>query len=216
MRRYCVIWVLSAIVLTLACAGVGAETELPVFNGDFELLPAQVSAAEALGQMPFGWVVTGGGNHWEIGLSDARAFDGEFSLRVHVFSEGGGVHVSSKPIPVEPGKTYAVLAHVYNHFESPLYTDGVLVYLEFWPESGWWGSYDYWSDKNWESGSRGAWSGNNRIGVAWTPSGRFDQWQQVVISGVAPANAKYATISFWTARRTMDAFVDGIRFAEVD
>lgn len=209
----CVFSLLSVFVfLATACA----ETELPVANGDFELLPEGVTAEDALGKLPFGWVVTGGGTHWEIGLSDLVAFDGKHSLRVHVFGQGGGVHVSSKPIPVEPGKMYAVLVNVYNRFEAPLYTNGVHVYLEFWREDGWWGSDDYWSQENWEQGARGAWTANRRVGVAWKPSDRFDAWHQVVVTAVAPADARYATIALWTASRNMDSFVDGIRFAELD
>lgn len=216
MRHIHRISLLTVVFILLLLASVCAETELPVFNGDFEVLPEGVTVDESLGRLPLGWVVTGGGTHWQIGLSDLRSFDGDYSLRVHVSGEGGGVHVSSKPIPVEPGQEYAVLANVYNYFASPLYTNGVHIYLEFWPEAGWWGTYDYWSNENWKQGARAAWSGNTRVGVAWKPSARFDEWHQVVVSGVAPANAKYATISLWTASRTMDAFVDGIRFAVVE
>lgn len=208
-----------ATLLALSAMGgaVWAETEIEVFNGGFELLPPGVSAEQALGKVPYGWAATSPGGSWQVGLSQEKVLSGTYSVNITVDASQGGILVSSKPIPVEPGKTYAALWNVYNVHQPPTYQEGIHLYLEFWPEGGWWGDEDYWSAASWEQSRPAPWSTRSRVGVFWEGKAQtFDQWFQVVVAGQAPQDAKYATLSLWTANRTMKVYVDDVRFAVLD
>lgn len=217
MRRKGLTLVIMLLALSAMSMAAWAETEVEVFNAGFEVLPPGVSAEEALGKVPYGWAMTRPAGTYQVGLTDEKAKSGQYSLKVDVEGSQGGIHISSKPIPVEPGKTYAALWNVFNVNEPPTYQEAIHLYMEFWGGEGWWRDVDYWSEDAWEEDLPSRWGGATRVGVFWEGKAQtFDEWFDVVVVGQAPADAKYVTVSLWTAARVMKAYVDDIRLAILD
>ncbi len=210
--------VIITLVLCLTVFGTAlAEQEIPVFNGGFEVLPEGVDVKEALGKVPFGWCVFADvDDFWSVELTDEKAKSGKYSAKITLTEAKSGVLLTSKPIEITPGKTYAALWNIFNLYEEPSYVNPIHLYLEFWPEGGWWKDTDYWSLESWREGLIGPWGSSKRVGVQWKSSEKFGEWEEHVIMGTAPANAKYVTISLWVPRRTLKSYVDDVRLALID
>lgn len=217
--RYRVLFLTLGFLLIISMNVTFAATEVPVFNGNFEAKPPIGDFSEALGLVPFGWVIATGPSdpsdtsNWSVGLSDEMAYDGDYSLRVLTTDRVGSILIASKPLPVEGGKTYALQAHIYNTVEPQ---GRLMVYLEFWDENGWWGDTDYWSEDRWQGQERGRWRQAVRLHERNVQSTEFNTWQEMFLTTEAPSNAKYLTVSVWTANRVMKSYIDGIRVAEID
>jgi hypothetical protein len=194
-----------------------AQEEIPVFNGSFEVLPEGVQPEEALGKMPYGWSASLGSLEvTEAVLSDEKAYEGKYSLKISV-SEPATILTASRPIPIEPGQTYAAMWRIYNVRDLPVYASHLHVYMEFWgSDGGWWGDTDYWSRESWEAQRRGSWSTSKRLSTTWTTSREFGQWEDVLVIAQAPENATHVTLSLWVPRKTLISYVDDVQFGLLD
>lgn len=211
------ILILGVLVASVFVWPALAETELPVFNGNFEILPEGVEASEAFGKIPLGWAVWHPQEHdrFSVGLTDELVYEGRYAVKV-VNDEATGLFITTKPFAIEPGKTYAALVHLYNASEPPLYQDVLHVYIEFWKDDGWWGSQDYWSEEAWQTQPRSPWNVGNRVAqVQLVPKGH-NEWEEVFVMGTAPRDAQYMTISFWSAHRRLKTYIDDLRVAALD
>jgi hypothetical protein len=193
-----------------------AETPIAIFNGSFESLPPGISADDALGKLPWGWCPTLSPGSAAAVLSDERVFEGRYALKVEVDPAATAL-TSSKPIPIEGGKTYAALWRIYNVGNLPAGSNQIHCYMEFWGAvGGWWQDNDYWSEEAWEGQVLGNWSNSRRIGVYWLPSRQYDQWEDVVVIGPAPEEATHVTLSLWVPRKTLTSYIDDIQLAMID
>lgn len=216
MRRQLI--VLLAFGVLLAAAGCATPVrpapqvpvDLALFFSDFERIPEGVSEEDALQMSPFGWIASGNAENWSVKLSKDVAYEGTYSMLVLVDpGTTNGIHISSRPIPVEEGTEYKATAMMYNVADEP-YGRRTDLYLEFWGENGWWGSNDYWSFEYWQTQGRGAWGTKDRLHHVAT-SGTLGEWVEVTTTAVAPPGAKYATISFWTSSRVLKSYIDNVR-----
>lgn len=202
------------------CLGWGilaqAQEERPVFNGDFEVLPAGVAPEEALGKTPYGWCASPGAPEALAVLSDDMAYEGKYSLKIAT-SEPATILTASRPIPIEPGQTYAAMWRIYNVRDLPTYTGNLHAYMEFWgADGGWWGDGDFWSQESWEAQRQGGWATSKRLSTTWAASREFDQWEDVLVIAQAPENATHVTLSLWVPRRTLISYVDDVQFGLLD
>ncbi|HHT27316.1 MAG TPA: hypothetical protein GXZ82_08740 [Firmicutes bacterium] len=215
-KRY-LVGVLAALCLLLVMSSSILAASLTVLNADFETLLPGATREQALSLTPYGWVASGAGNDYSVTLSDKVVYQGNYSMEILVQPENDpwGVHVACKPIPVVAGKTYTVNVTAINVVNEAPYTGKLDLYVEFWPDGGWWGEDDYWAPEFTLSGSKGIWNGKNRIAsdplFIGLPSG---DWTTSSLTVTAPEGAKWVTVSFWTSRRTLRAYVDGIEVIE--
>jgi hypothetical protein len=144
-------------------------------------------------------------------------YEGNYSMEVlvHPNNDPWGVHIASKPVPVVAGKTYTVNVTALNIVDEAPYTGKIDLYVEFWPDGGWWGDVDYWAPEYTLTGAKGIWSGTKRIAsdpiLLSLPSGK---WTTSSLTVTAPAGAKWVTVSFWTSRRTLRTYIDNIELIE--
>jgi hypothetical protein len=188
-----------------------------VLNADFETLLPGATKEQALSLAPYGWVASGAGKDYSVTLSDRMVYEGNYSMEVlvHPNNDPWGVHIASKPVPVVAGKTYTVNVTALNIVDEAPYTGKIDLYVEFWPDGGWWGDVDYWAPEYTLTGAKGIWSGTKRIAsdpiLLSLPSGK---WTTSSLTVTAPAGAKWVTVSFWTSRRTLRTYIDNIELIE--
>lgn len=115
---------LALLLLLVAVAPCASAAAPPLLNGDFEMgyQDGQVPGWPS----PFGAAVVGE----NVALTDARAYDGRYSIRIQDDSDQQSVGLRTAPIPAEPGVMYVAQVYVYNENGT-----GQL-YLEFWNDQG--------------------------------------------------------------------------------
>lgn len=191
------------ILLCLFFSLLSFAAEVPVPNGDFEELPEGVSEADALGKLPHMWDATyNTGFGHSVSLSNEKVYDGKYSMKIVDNSPENGVLAISYPIPIEPGKEYMALANVYNTPDSPA---TLHLYIEFW------------SEHQWDPSDLTGWNRRNRVGVKFIASQKKGQWEEVILTGVAPEEANFLTITLVGGNApVIVSYVDGIRLGVRD
>lgn len=178
----------TTFVQAQTAAGTGAENKTETVawglpNPGFE------AGVDASG-LPKGWPALFGGGKWgtHLALSDERAWEGRWSLRLDDPRTDLGLGLRSVMIPAQPGHQYRVSVHVFN-----VRTATGSVYLEFWDEKG------------------------NRIfnTFRWQP-GTKDDWSEIVVEGVAPEGAKSATVLLYSSGPAQGVvFFDDVRIEDL-
>ncbi len=221
MRKGILCGLLVTVILLTTSLGATFAAEIPVFNGGFEDLPDGVSPEDAMGKLPYGWRINMKAGvpetDWSVLLSDENPLNGKYSLKITrtttTLPDGSdySIMIHSKPIPVEPGRSYAALMNVFVTKEL----GGTLhLYLEFWSDEGWWNGKDFWSEEVWANQTTGSYSATKRVAVPFARSGKYNTWEEVFVEGVAPENAKYVTIGLYSPSRSkVKCYVDDVRFA---
>jgi len=153
-----------AFAVTLALAAVWYS---PVASaGKIELLNAGFEEGVTDSGAPVGW--TEGFGRAAFGdsaaLSEARAFEGRWSLRIEDRWPDASIGVRSVRIPAEPGRYYTASVKVYNE------QGGSSLYLEFWNDQG------------------------TRVSYVATSDTRTGEWRTLTASSFAPEGATSLTL----------------------
>ncbi|MBE3576337.1 MAG: hypothetical protein IMX00_01340 [Limnochordales bacterium] len=166
-----------------------AETTMEAQGGAGLPNPGFEGGVDANG-LPQGWPSLFGATKWgtHLTLSKEMVWEGEWSLRLDDPQTDLGLGLRSAMIPVQPGHQYRVSVHVFN-----VRTATGSVYLEFWDEKG------------------------NRIfnTFRWQP-GTKDEWSEIVVEGVAPKDARSATVLLYSSGPARGVvFFDDVRFEDL-
>lgn len=193
-------------VLVCALSAVSMAAEIPLANFDFEEFAEEVTAEEALGKLPYMWDLYADPNldYWYAGLTNEKALSGEYSILIMDTSSEKGLMVRSYPVEAIPGKDYMALVNIFNVQEAP-FKDTLQVYMEFWSEHGW------------NPESRTEWDRSKRVGVTWGGSKTFGEWEEFMLVGTAPEDAKYVTVGLYGHNAAIvKAYVDVVRLGVRD
>lgn len=159
--------VLSLLLLTYLPAMAPAHAEpLQVFNAGFEQVDEKTG-------LPLGW--TSWTNDNQCFYTLATAHSGVASAVVSDGSETASQGLRSRPVTVEPGKTYEASAWVQI---ADLKAGGFALYLEYW-------------------------CGAVRVSNVAVSCGQVGGWQPLVVSAPAPADATAATVLVYGASATV-------------
>jgi hypothetical protein len=183
---WCVLWkhlgLLCSVVMVVFFIGmVPGSSAVCMPNGSFEEPPVN-------GVLP-GWPSPYGGVEFgstQVRLSDERAVDGTYSVRIEDRDTKESYGLRSVRVPVEPGLEYEVTVQVFRE------EGAAQLYLEFWNKSG------------------------ERIKVDIGNAGAMWSWTPITIRQKAPEDASSLTLLLYSHVSNVGvAFYDAVELREV-